>query len=451
MNRVLYYTCHHPRADAAFWGETRRHLAGRGHSLTILGTPGDPTLAPEDGPLAVWTPRSTTQLRHHLEDHLDWSHLETCARGYGEPFDRERVLDEALSLLLQLAIERPRLLLLYNDRRRLGNLLRQLAVRYRLPFLVVERLPWPGWISVDPDGMLLDCSFLRLPPAPDTAALARVADFERLAGKNASTWWAQPRSSATELRQLLPAGKKILLFVHQVDQDAQNFAYNPHFADNASALAWTLGQLPADGSVFILGKHHPKAPSPPALYQGILGRRGLWTSEHAIEDCLAAADAIIAVNSSLLFEAILTGKPVASLGRTMLDHAQVFARLESPADHGFISRLLATPAAELQLRLERYRHHTAHAFAHAFCLRHEASPTTRDRGPAALAEHIIAACARAPLGDTDLLTRDAQDVLHSTLELHSALARSRLVRGARALGRALAPVRKILSRLPGRP
>ena len=438
VKKILYYTCSHHSQDIGFWETVRSTLAARGCRLVIAATADTTYVVRADRRLNLWKLTPTDRLRSELEARLDWDRLRLCALGYGETFDRTGIIEQALNLNLHLALERPDLVLIYNDRRRVGNLLRQLCILHGLPSLVVERLPWPAWISVDPGGMLQDCELFRNIPEPSPEAQPLAREYERLAGSNATTWWTQPQDrSSAHLDALIPPGKRVLLFAHQVDEDAQNFAYNPHFKDNAEALSWIVRSLPEDESVFVLGKHHPKATTPPALYSGILGRHGCWSTTHTMEECLARADAVVAVNSSLLFEAILTGKPVGSLGQTVLHDCGVFDQLSSPADTSYVSRLLGTPAHEIKSRKERFLHYTQHCLERAFCLKPQSGPNYGRRGAEALADFLATQIPAEPPAGLEGLVSDATECLDSALTLHTWMTRSRPMKLVWRLSRAV--------------
>ena len=438
MRSILYYTCSHQSADIVFWEEVRKSLTSKNYHLVIVSTSDPQYVAHADRRITTWKLTLSPEIRARVEEQLDWARLEQCADGYAETFDRTEIVSQALSLIIHLVVEQPSLVMIYNDRRRVGNLLRQICTHNHIPYLIVERLPWPTWISVDPGGMLLECKFLKNIPLIHPCDCPISAEYERVAGRNETTWWAQPRvDNNTPLALIIPLGKKVLLFIHQVDEDAQNFIYNPFFKNNAEALAWVVRSLPSDESVFILGKHHPKSTTSAHDYATILGRHGYWSMSHTMEECLAAADAIVAVNSSLLFEAILSGKPVGCLGLTVLHGRDVFIELSSKNDTDFIRRLLVTPIEERSARLDRFRYYTEKILVRAFCVMPSPGVAYASRGPEALGQFLAENARSISFIDTSKLRTDVADCLNTTLTEHTSMRRSRIMRLAWMFSRAL--------------
>ena len=60
-------------------------------------------------------------------------------------------------------------------------------------------------------------------------------------------------------------------------------------------------------------------------YQSIIGnlQNVIWTDQLPLNECLEAADFIVAVNSSVIFDALLYKKPVLSLGESILSNKNI--------------------------------------------------------------------------------------------------------------------------------
>lgn len=231
------------------------------------------------------------------------------------------------------ATVRPAAALVWNGWHGAEIVLRGVLNQWRCPVWFAERGPFPGTLFVDRDGISADSSFVRrqlvVPrSARGSAARAIFRQISEAHDPAVHTWWTQPapRFAREALRERLgvPAEALVVLFAAQVDEDTQAFRFSPLFRRNLDALKWLVGQLPRDGSVFLLGKHHPRSTRPPAEFAEVVGSIGRWTTDLALADALSAADRVAAVNSSVLFEAALSGLPVLTLGRSLATGRECF-------------------------------------------------------------------------------------------------------------------------------
>ena len=149
---------------------------------------------------------------------------------------------------------------------------------------------------------------------------------------NKETWWEQPESldRGAFLDKLnIPKNSKIVLFAGQVDNDTQTFKYSPLFENNLNAFKWFCENVPKEENIFILGKHHPKSDTNPEEYRKIVKGKGVWLDDAALSDCLAVSSRVVAVNSTVLFEGLLTGKPILSMGKSLLSGKDVSYEINS--------------------------------------------------------------------------------------------------------------------------
>jgi len=70
--------------------------------------------------------------------------------------------------------------------------------------------------------------------------------------------------------------------------------------------------------VFIVGKHHPRNLVPPQVFRQVVGDMGVWIDDVPLGECLSQVDRVAAVNSTVLFEALMHRKPVLTLGQSIL-------------------------------------------------------------------------------------------------------------------------------------
>lgn len=218
----------------------------------------------------------------------------------------------------------PALLILWNGSLPGELLLRDLAHKAGCPLRFMERGPFPGTVHLDDTGILAASRAAAKKewewPSPQERELWHgvMKEMERQYVDGHETWWGQPDAvGAEKLRKQLcvPSGKKIVLFAGQVDRDAQGLLFSPHFDTNLAAFRWFLSSLENNRDVFILGKHHPRSPVPRETFQKLLGRRGVWLGKASLADCLAVADCVAAVNSTVLYEGLMSGKPGLALGK----------------------------------------------------------------------------------------------------------------------------------------
>lgn len=229
-----------------------------------------------------------------------------------------------------LAQAQPALLLLWNGWHPQEMILDRLCREAGVPVVYLERGLFPGTLHLDTEGILAASSVAKAPswnwpegtdPTPWHAAYTQRRDAYRTGG---GTWWEQPKSAGPEAARkalAIPDGARVLLFAGQVDRDAQNLFFAPDHENNLTAFEAFCTSLNRDSRLFVLGKHHPKAETPAEAYREVLresGVRGVWTDTHALNDCLALADRVAAVNSTVLFEGLLMGKPALAMGESLL-------------------------------------------------------------------------------------------------------------------------------------
>lgn len=240
-----------------------------------------------------------------------------------------------------LDIVKPHLAVIWNGHHPQEMILDQLCRAADCPVAYLERGPFPGTLHFDNTGVLGGSSVAHLSTWEWSSLEERVfwhkAMNEIVNGcrTKADTWWEQPQAiGAARLRKKfnIPSDKKIVLFAGQVDADIQNILFSPNFSSNLSAFDWLCIRLQDFPDVFILGKHHPKSKVPVSKYEKLVAGKGIWTANASLSDCLAVSDRVAAVNSTVLFEALLAGKPVLSMGLGLLSHKDIAYEVTDPED-----------------------------------------------------------------------------------------------------------------------
>lgn len=286
--------------------------------------------------------------------------------GRREQYDARCIRRLALGYETQLRVLQPSLVILWNRYTLPSRVLEFLAKKFDIPTLTLERTPFPYLLSLDPMGSLCDSKIyqdaLDQFSAMSDAAVHEnllVDQYQKRLSESDLTWWPQPnRLTGDELRNRLgiPDGRKIVLFLGQVDNDIQNFRHNPFFDDNLAAFRAFLRSLSTGGEYYVLGKHHPKASAPPSNYQHFLDRDlGIWTTELSIKDAFDLADYVVAVNSAGAFEAILQGIPTMTLGKSMYSGLGIFFEWKSAADYKVTEEWLSADHVKMAARVFRAR------------------------------------------------------------------------------------------------
>ena len=249
------------------------------------------------------------------------------------------------ALLLHL---RPRLVVVWNGYHPGEIILRALADRAACPTAFVERGPFPRTLYFDPDGILGDSSVVREPSMRlpgDEAARGKDA-FEstrRMVQEGGLTWWRQAEaagSAAVRSKLGVPADRPVILFAEQLEADTQSFAFSPLFARPAAAFEWLNARLADRTDLFLLGKSHPHSRKPAADWEKLRRVPGCWATDVNLFDALQVATHVAAVNSTVLYEGMLAGKPTLSMGDGLFSGRDFFYEVRSTSDSGVVQSWL---------------------------------------------------------------------------------------------------------------
>jgi hypothetical protein len=268
-----------------------------------------------------------------------------------------------------LAACRPHVVMVWNGEHPQEIVLRSLARRTGAHVCVLERGPFEGTLHPDDQGILGASTAAERTTWSWPSNRQRdywhdtFDEFREQLLKRQSTWWGQPeRIGGHALRRRLGIDfqEPVALFAGQVDADVQGFLFGAGYRDNAEAFgAFTRAFVASGQPGFVLGKHHPKSTTSVERYQSQLGAaRGIWSDEASIHDCLALADRVASVNSTVLFEALLLEKPCLMLGRSVLSGAQIAYSCDGQPDARVIRRWM--DASDHRSRMARFRRRCAH-------------------------------------------------------------------------------------------
>lgn len=337
-------------AELQFWTRVARliSLNARG-DLFITGRGVGKSDYCKGGPVFLPYYMQTSSCNYSLENdeaaQCLYRQISNQADLWGEPYSYDDFLKEASIISLHLSVIKPLAVLIWNWHRPEGFLTRIIAESKGISCWDIERTPWPGMLSLDRNGQLSetnlgislatfsgkhkDCN-VSTEDCIDRYRQRGMEYFSRVM-EESWTWWQQPNprnSIAAKIARNSDycEAKHRVLFAGQVDNDVQNFLFNPRYNSNAEAFEAFIQALPND--TFVIGKHHPLAKSSISDYQEIIDKAehvtGLWTAELDVETAMTLAEHVAAVNSSILFEAMFHGKSCFEMGQTMLSKLDVF-------------------------------------------------------------------------------------------------------------------------------
>jgi hypothetical protein len=314
------------------------------------------------------------------------NNVEHQASLWQEVYSGDDQLIHASSIALHLSAINPIAVLVWNWHRPEGLLARTIAQSMGIQCWDIERTPWPGMLTLDNRGQLSETNLsdslrilsekhveLKSPLKNDLQLyLDRANEYISIIRSSSFTWWRQPDSGVSNAKAVRHHENYInakyrILFAGQVDNDVQNFLFNPLYENNIDAFGAVLNSLP-EGS-FVVGKHHPMSRTPVSAYQQLIDRTphvtGVWSQDLDVESSLSLVDYVVAVNSSFLFEAICQGKSCFELGTTMLSGLNIFYDSTNREDlKDAIIQWLSSPLNDSKKREIRFRVMTGFALSH---------------------------------------------------------------------------------------
>ncbi len=299
---------------------------------------------------------------------------------------------------------KPGLTIIWNGTHAQEIILARLCEAIGTPVSYIERAFIPGMIQIDSSGILGGSSL-----AQQSAIEWQDADeqkrwrsaFDRVTSHTSTegtTWWEQPGAlgpDETRRRLKIPDGAMVLLFAGQVDADAQNLLFSPHFSGSLDAFRWFCEAVSGIENIFVLGKHHPKSADPVSAFQEVVGDQGVWTDEVSIEDAIGVADRVVAVNSTVIYEALMRGVPALAMGLSLLSNKGIAYEL---ADLRNGRRVIESwiRAEDFQQRLNRWRDFGAWALNSSFYAMTEVLAKAGAKGPDAIAREVAGNLSASP-------------------------------------------------------
>lgn len=248
-------------------------------------------------------------------------HLQLFKPPEGIEHSRQVAVPWLMSVLQLLVESRPDVVVLYNGYQPHAYALRSICQKARIPVLVMEKGLLANSMQLDSRGINAESTLAQetVPSAhdPERVACDLTALRKELFGGGVTGWQQSAnRIGADALRKRLGLTEKnrLLLYIGQVRSDSNLLFFSPHFRGNDDALRFLADHL-QDRSWFILGKRHPFGEDDDAAIRRMLNGRGAWMDDIHLHDALELADAVVSINSSVVFESLLLKKPTILLGR----------------------------------------------------------------------------------------------------------------------------------------
>jgi hypothetical protein len=395
---LLYSCCPHTEVEETFWSALAHILALQDIKLYFWPTSNTTSALCTIPPFSPWTFSRTE------DPSLSLAAFDQRCHEFGMVYTAGKAPQWTALLSLVLSTTQPSLVIIWNGEHPEELLLREMLRQNRCPVLLAERTPWPGMVSIDPEGILCNASFFG--QRPKWANLENqlkwkclYEEYERWINTVGITWWEQPQAAnpvLDRLAEIKRQGRRVVLFAGQVDADTQSFLFSPHFSSNLEAFRWFVDALKPFPDVFILGKHHPKSSTPATAYQQLLAAdRGEWRTDLPLNDCLRLSDRLAAVNSSILCEGLIHRKPVIALGRTMLQGSGAVIEVSNRDDHAAVISWLARSSPLPDELTEVWKDFSSWHFAQSLYAFKAFPQLMEERGPAILAQQVAAACKAA--------------------------------------------------------
>lgn len=333
--------------EIEFWNKTHIILRNRGYSLFILFSV-SPKIK-KDLLYATFTERlddiNFPKKFSKKHTRLDYSiFLEREKVWYGESHkDRLTAAQYLEYKYTQLFNElNPVLLVLGNGNHSSDMILKSIALKNTTPIVYIERGALPKSWHIDNLGITAGSNVARK-SFDDLVNFKRTNSFEDYRSyylQSKSTWWQQPTNYKLidiKKRFNVSSRHKLILFANQLDNDTSNFLYNPFFKSNIDAFDWFCQSLALNNlEGFVLVKKHPHYKSDGNAFQNTLKKYnidGAWVDDISLFDCIEQSDLICAVNSTMLFEALIYGKSVLQLGDSILNNKGAVYKLKNRNDY----------------------------------------------------------------------------------------------------------------------
>ncbi len=252
----------------------------------------------------------------------------------------------------------PALVVIANGQHAGELILKDEIISRNIPFLFFERGCLPKTWHIDKLGVTAgtEVAAKNITEIEDLGT-SKYDKYQNYYLEQKYTWWHQPNSDdELNLRKKynIRDEQKIVFFANQLDNDTSNFLYSPFFDDNISAFTWLINQLKAK-ECYVIVKSHPWYSGPRDVFTKALKENnidGVWLEDVSLFDCLKQADLVCAVNSTIVYEALMYKKPTLQLGLSILSNKEILYELKNKDDKKTIEDWFNNE--DFQTRHQRY-------------------------------------------------------------------------------------------------
>ena len=415
--RILFHTHSNPdpESEIYFWETLRYSLRNEGYELIKVGYTEPQKFM--DVPFIkipygldcynflpeIWQTNCPYELSISEADVLERQELWDGYKCDTKTQNKRRIIIQFYTSFYASILQsiQPTLTVIWSGNHAQELILRDICQQLNYPFIYLERGFLAGTFQIDCEGILAGSHIGKLKnwkwqdekEKADWHSVASRVKENYLCSKQ--TWYQQNSNiGEKKLREQLkiPDDVKVLLFAGQVNEDTQTFLYSPHFLNNLDAFEWFCQTLANRDDIFILGKHHPMSRVSPEKYQDIIqkliGNKGCWMSDVSLDDCLNLADRVAAVNSTVLYEALLFDKPILMLGESILSNKNIAYEIKDLLSGiDVVDQWLVVN--DFQDRQKRWNDFAAYLLSSSIFTTEPAEKSLGLRGAKAMAEHIF--------------------------------------------------------------
>jgi hypothetical protein len=234
--------------------------------------------------------------------------------------------------LLYRIIE-PDMVILWNGQHGVSMAFRHAADQSGIPVGYAEKGMLPDRVYFDRRGINFGSTLSDIEPdslkfstLERRKFLDEISDIDR---KGISAWNQPVRRDLSRIKAELgiPPGRRVVFFPGQVGYDSNVLRFSPHFAHTEAVLRWLKGGL-CDDQFFILVKPHPLGTDRNEDLNEILGTAGSSVSKINVLDAIHICSLVVTINSTVGFEAVLRGKPVLQLGKSVLSNKGIVGQYQ---------------------------------------------------------------------------------------------------------------------------
>lgn len=253
----------------------------------------------------------------------------------------------------------PALLILGNGNHAGDMILKDVAIENEVPIVYIERGALPNSWHIDEFGITAGTKIAQKSISEiqltDNKSYLRYKPYYL---KSRVTWWPQPaKKDKIDIKEQfgIKEEQKLILFANQLNNDTSNFLYNPLFDNNLEAFKWLCENLRRnkDFDYFVFVKKHPHHNGDGTAFESALSENGLngkWVSDIPLFECIEQSDFVCAVNSTMLFEAMIYEKPVLQMGNSILSKKNIVYHLKERGDYKLITDWLQAKEFDLKQR-----------------------------------------------------------------------------------------------------